>query len=85
MHSEWLAMERYRIQVMELWPDGPRKEAGIAAARSSLDALVRGMPGCHLPDREPALPRVIYTGRRPPVSRMPAAPQVLRPHYDLAA
>lgn len=79
MHNEWMAMERYRIQVMELWPDGPRKEAGIASARSSLEALARGMSG------EAAFTGVIYTSSRPRVTPMPVAPRVLRPDYELAA
>jgi hypothetical protein len=41
MHSEWLAMEHYRIHLMESWPDGPRKEAGLASARSGLESLAR--------------------------------------------
>jgi hypothetical protein len=41
MLSEWLAAEDYRIHVMELWPDGPRKQAGLAAARSALRSLAR--------------------------------------------
>ena len=45
MHREWLAVEHYRIHVMELWPDGPRKTAGLAAARSALDRLVKTKPG----------------------------------------
>ena len=44
MNSEWLAMEHYRIHVMELWPDGHRKEAGLAAARSTLESLARTLP-----------------------------------------
>jgi hypothetical protein len=36
---EWLAVEHYRIHLMELWPDGPRKEAGLAAARSALEGI----------------------------------------------
>ena len=79
MHNEWMAMERYRIQVMELWPDGPRKEAGIASARSSLEALARGMPG------GAAVTCVTYTRSRPPVTPMPVAPRVLRPPCELAA
>ena len=43
MHSEWLAFEQYRIHVMELWPDGPRKQAGLSAARSALESLTRTM------------------------------------------
>jgi hypothetical protein len=44
MHSEWLAVEHYRIHVMERWPDGPCKEAGLAAARSALESLGRALP-----------------------------------------
>ena len=44
MKKEWLNVERYRIQVMELWPDGAKKEAGLAAARITLDSLTQTMP-----------------------------------------
>jgi len=44
MHSERLAMEHYRIHLMESWPDGPRKEAGLASARSALESLARTVP-----------------------------------------
>ena len=36
---EWLAVEHYRIHLMELWPDGPRKEAGLAAAHSAIESM----------------------------------------------
>jgi hypothetical protein len=36
---EWLALEHYRIHLMELWPDSPRKEAGLAAARSAIASM----------------------------------------------
>ena len=39
MYNEWLAMQHYRIHVMEQWPDGPRKRAGLAAARSVIERL----------------------------------------------
>jgi len=79
MRNEWMAMERYRIQVMELWPDGPRKEAGIASARSSLQALAGGMSG------GAPVACVTYTRSRAPVTEMPVAQQILRPPYELAA
>jgi hypothetical protein len=41
MHSEWLAMEHYRIHLMETWPEGPVKEAGPAAAWSALESPPR--------------------------------------------
>jgi hypothetical protein len=40
----WLAVEHYRLHVMELWPDGPRKVTGLVAARSALDRLARALP-----------------------------------------
>jgi hypothetical protein len=43
MHNQKLAMEHYRIHVMEQWPDGPRKQAGLAAARSTIESLARIM------------------------------------------
>jgi hypothetical protein len=42
--NEWLGVEHNRIHVMELWPAGPRKVAGLAAARSAIGSLVRTMP-----------------------------------------
>ena len=44
MQQEWLAVEHHRIHVMESWPDGDRKQAGLAAARATLDSLARGAP-----------------------------------------
>ena len=44
MHMGPIAFEHYRIHVIELWPDGPRKDAGLASARSILDRMVGTMP-----------------------------------------
>jgi hypothetical protein len=44
MKSEWLAVEHYRIHLMELWPDGPRRRSGLASARSALEILARSLP-----------------------------------------
>ncbi len=44
MQREWLLVEHYRMHLMELWPDGPRKEAGLAAARSTLESLGQMIP-----------------------------------------
>jgi hypothetical protein len=44
MYIQRMAFEHYRIHVMELWPDGPGKEAGLASARYSLESLARTMP-----------------------------------------
>jgi len=45
LHHDWLAVEQYRIDSMELWPDGPKKEAGLAAARSALNSLSKRLAG----------------------------------------
>ena len=44
MQSEWLAVEHHRIHLMEQWPDGPRKEAGLNSARSALKSLLVSAP-----------------------------------------
>jgi|HubBroStandDraft_6_1064221.scaffolds.fasta_scaffold347901_3 hypothetical protein len=44
MHIEWMAVEHHRIHLMEQWPDGHRKDAGLAAARSALASLARILP-----------------------------------------
>ncbi len=41
MKDQWLAMEHYRLHLIEEWPDGPKKEGALAAIRSSLDSLTR--------------------------------------------
>jgi len=44
MQREWLATEHYRLHVIEQWPNGPRKEAVLTAARSALESLLRTTP-----------------------------------------
>ena len=44
MHLEWLAVEHYRLHVVEEWPDGPHKHAALAAIRSSLASLTKRHP-----------------------------------------
>ncbi len=39
MYPQWIAIEHHLMHVIETWPDGPRKDAGLAAVRSALDAL----------------------------------------------
>jgi hypothetical protein len=41
MNSQWLAMEQYRLQCVEQWPEGPRKQAELAAIRSAMESLIR--------------------------------------------
>lgn len=41
MFREDLAMEHYRVHVMEQWPEGPSRKAGLAAAFSRIEGLTR--------------------------------------------
>lgn len=41
MYAAWLASEHSRIHLIEEWPDGPRKKAALAAARSAVNSLLR--------------------------------------------
>jgi hypothetical protein len=70
MHSEWLAMEHYRIHLMETWPDGPVKEAGLAAARSAFESQVRAAP------KGSSFTCATCASRRKAVTVMPSAPRV---------
>jgi len=36
MITDWIAMEHYRLHVVENWPDGPRREATLTAIHSKL-------------------------------------------------
>jgi hypothetical protein len=78
MDREWLAGEHYRIHVMELWPDGPRKEAGLAAARSALESLEETMP-------EGSSFACVICGSRQTVSVIPSARRFHRLPSGLAA
>lgn len=41
MLTESLAMEHYRLHLIERWPAGGAKDAALAAVRSTLESLVR--------------------------------------------
>lgn len=43
MNKQWLAMEHYRLHIIEAWPDGLRKDAALAAVHSAIDGLQRGL------------------------------------------
>lgn len=45
MKEQWLAMEHYRLHSVEEWPDGPHKQAALAAIRSTLNSLTRNGVG----------------------------------------
>jgi hypothetical protein len=73
MHRELMALAHYRIHVMELWSDGPRKVAGLAAVRSALQSLAQTMP------HGPAFACVTCDTGRKTVIVIPRVPQVTRP------
>jgi hypothetical protein len=70
MHHEWLAFEHYRIHAMELWPEGPGKEAGLSAARSAIANLTRTMP------KESSFRCAVCASRRKSVVAMPSASRI---------
>jgi hypothetical protein len=41
MQNQWVAMEHYRLHVVEEWPDSPYKQATLAAIQSTLTSLSR--------------------------------------------
>ena len=41
MQSEWLAMEKYRLDCVEEWGEGRRKQATRAAILSTIASLTR--------------------------------------------
>jgi len=40
MKNRWLAMERYRLQCVEAWPESPQKWATVVAIRSTMETLL---------------------------------------------
>jgi hypothetical protein len=45
MLSEALAMEHYRLHIIEQWPDGANRDAALAGVRSALDGLAASQSG----------------------------------------
>ena len=43
--AELLAMEHYRLHVIERWPEGANKDAALAGIRSALASLLRSSSG----------------------------------------
>jgi hypothetical protein len=39
MLAHWIAVEHYRLHLIERWPDSPHKEAALAAVYSTLASL----------------------------------------------
>ena len=44
MHFQWFSTEHHRLHIIEEWPDGPQKQAALAAVRSKLASLARHLP-----------------------------------------
>jgi hypothetical protein len=42
--GQWMKMEQYRLQCVEMWPDSPYKQAVLCAIRSSLERLTAASP-----------------------------------------
>jgi hypothetical protein len=79
MHMGPTAFEHYRIHAIELWPEGPRKEAGLASARSVLDRMVRTMPEAS------SFACAICASRRQIVTEMPGRSPIYKLPSTLAA
>ena len=41
IHQRWIAVEHHRLDSIEAWPEGPRKQAAITAICSTLTSLSR--------------------------------------------
>jgi hypothetical protein len=48
--GQWMKMEQYRLQCVEMWPDSPHKQAVLAAIRSSLERLTAASPAAESPN-----------------------------------
>lgn len=82
MNFEWIAMEHYRLHLIEEWPEGPRKEASIAAIHSTLGRLLAAQPvGVDLPLCEICLSRP----KGPALVEFPKALKIERDNRVLAA
>ena len=79
MHREWIKVEHDRIHVMELWPDGPMKTAGLASVRSALESLARTLPEGF------AIESPTCAARRRTVTVIPGPPRVHNVRGSLAA
>jgi len=50
MHRQWLWFEHERLHQVERWPDGPTKEATLAAIRSTIAMLRLQAPTVETPE-----------------------------------
>ena len=52
--EDWLAMEKYRLDVIQEWPEGPKKAAARKAILSQMQSLQRPPEAIALPRPLPA-------------------------------
>ena len=45
MGLQLLSWEQYRLNIVEEWPDGPYKEATLAAIHSTIERALQNSPG----------------------------------------
>ena len=81
MNFEWIAMEHHRLHLIEEWPDGPYKQAALAAIHSSLEGLLRthrvgDLPVCEICLSRPNAPLLV---------QFPKSFQLKEDRTDLAA
>jgi hypothetical protein len=69
------------LHLIEEWPDGPHKDAALAAIHSALEGLLRTHRAGNLPVCEVCLSRP----NPPVVLELPKSFQIERDHTDLAA
>ena len=44
MGLQWLSWEQYRLNIVEEWPDGPYKDATLAAIHSTIERALQNSP-----------------------------------------
>jgi hypothetical protein len=81
MNFEWIAMEHQRLHLVEEWPDGPHKQAALAAIHSALEGLLRTHRAGDLPVCEVCLSRP----NAPAVVDFPESFQIEQDRTELAA
>ncbi len=63
LKDDWLALEKYRLEVIEDWPEGPKKEAARKAILSRIGSHhcpPQGRPqGSSAADRSGMIPRPV--------------------------
>jgi hypothetical protein len=89
MLSQWIAVEHYRLHLVERWPDSPHKEVTLAAIYSTLASLAQDSRSATV-----SLECVVCRARRAAVIEFPNALRIAsakadsarsRPHLTMVA